>query len=145
MFRLYSKGCEYAIRSLMQFALGEGAPFRKAQDICREAGVPEPFARKMFQSLARLGYLETAPGPAGGYRLSRRAKAADLLTLIRAVDGDEAMDACVLGFSACSDRHPCALHPQWKKAKEALLPDLAAITLADLSRPARRTKRKPLA
>lgn len=133
MFRLYSKGCEYAIRALLCVVpKGEVRRFQAAE-ICRRVGIPEPYTRKVFQALVRGGFLRASRGPGGGYELTRDPGAITLLEVIRAVDGEETFDHCVMGLPQCGSEHPCPLHPVWSGAKEQLLEQLAQQTLEDLS------------
>ncbi|MBP8130782.1 MAG: Rrf2 family transcriptional regulator [Candidatus Hydrogenedentes bacterium] len=133
MFRLYSKGCEYAIRALLCVVpKGEVRRFQAAE-ICKRVGIPEPYTRKVFQALVRGGFLRASRGPGGGYELTRDPRSITLLEVIRAVDGDGTFDQCVMGLPQCGSDRPCPLHPVWSEAKEQLLEQLARQTLEDLS------------
>lgn len=132
MFRLYSKGCEYAIRALLYLAAAENASNRTARAICRKAKVPEPYARKVFQLLVRGGYLEAISGNGGGYRLCKRPKDVSLLQIIKAVDGKRTFEKCILGAAKCNCRRPCLLHGAWEVSKKGLLENLASKRLSEL-------------
>ncbi|HNR30774.1 MAG TPA: Rrf2 family transcriptional regulator [Candidatus Hydrogenedentes bacterium] len=133
MFRLYSKGCEYAIRALVCVVpRGEARRFQAAE-ICRRVGIPEPYTRKVFQALVHGGFLSAVRGPGGGYELTRDPRAITLLEVIRAVDGEETFDHCVMGLPECGSEHPCPLHPLWSETKKRLLGRLAGQTLQDLA------------
>ncbi len=132
MFRLYSKGCEYAIRAFLYLAADEKGSNRTARVICRKAKIPEPFARKVFQSLVRGGYLEAVPGNGGGYRLRKKPKDVSLLQIIKAVDGKSTFEKCILGSAKCNCRRPCLLHGAWEESKKGLLENLASRRLSEL-------------
>ncbi len=137
MFKLYSKGCEYALRALT--ALPSDAfdePFL-AKDLCRKAGVPESSTRKVFQKLAREGILSAVTGPGGGYKLARHPKDISLLSIVTAVEGDDVFQKCILGFRACSDRNPCPVHESWKKLRAGMTKELDHKNLAQLMRAVR--------
>lgn len=138
MFHLYSKGCEYVLRALVEASLAGGKGPFLARDVCRRAGVPEAFTRKMLQRLKEKGILRAAPGPGGGYGFRRPLEKLSVLEIVEAVDGAGAYDGCVLGLKRCSDKSPCALHETWLKAKKSLLPGLGSKTLEDLVRTVRR-------
>lgn len=131
MFRLYSKGCEYAIRGLMHLPKEQDSNVG-VEEVSTRARIPKHFTRKMFQVLARKGILTAISGPNGGYRLARRPEQISLLEIIEIVDGADFLDACVLGLPVCDDRSPCALHNAWSKAKKSLLPDFRETSIADL-------------
>jgi len=132
MFRLYSKGCEYAFRALIHVVEG-GEPQRfVAAEVCEKADIPEPFTRKVFQALVQGGFLVAVRGPGGGYCLKKRADEITLLELIKAVDGEDTFDHCILGLPSCGGNQPCPLHEDWAAVKGRLLTQLESKTLADL-------------
>ncbi len=131
MLRLFSKGCEYALRGLIHCA-GEKGSTHGFGRVCRKAGTPEHFTRKMFQKLAQKGILRSTPGPKGGYQLAVAPEEISLRQIIEAIDGDDAFEGCVLGLPKCQAEHPCALHDTWTTAKAGLLPELESTTLASL-------------
>ena len=134
MFRMYSRGCEYAIWAMLDIAVHGRRGHVAVKDLCRRTKVPEPSTRKVVQRLVRRGLLRSVPGPSGGYQLSRTPERISILDIIQAIDGPGALEVCVLGFPACNDRTPCALHPTWNAARRSLLPALGKLTLQDLMR-----------
>lgn len=132
MFRLYSKGCEYAIRALTHVGPTNGTKRFQAKAICEKAGIPEPFTRKVFQSLVSAGFLEASRGPGGGYQLTKDPRRITILEIIRAVDGEEVFDGCIMGLPVCNELKPCPLHDIWLVAKNELLGQMNATSLQDL-------------
>lgn len=132
MFRLYSKGCEYAIRALIHMGPRENSQRFQAKDICKKADIPESFTRKIFQDLVAGGVLDAVPGPGGGYAIIKHPKDISLLDVIESVDGTNTFEGCILGLSECNANEPCPLHHAWSNAKEGLLKQLDAQTLQDL-------------
>lgn len=130
MFHLYSKGCEYAIKALIQ--LKDENQNYDARNICRRARVPESFARKIFQDLVRNNFLEAVSGPGGGYRLKKKPDEITILDIVHAVDGEDSFDQCIMGLSKCGNQKPCLLHESWLKAKIPLLTELKKKKLSDL-------------
>lgn len=133
MLRLYSKGCEYALRGLMHCA-GDAGAIHGFQAICRRARIPEHFTRKMFQKLTQKRILRSIPGPNGGFRLAVSPERINLRQVIEAIDGQDAFEGCVLGLAECLSERACALHETWMMAKSVLVPQLESKTLADLMR-----------
>lgn len=132
MFRLYSKGCEYAIRALVHMAPTEDNKRFQAKDICKKAGIPESFTRKIFQDLVAGGFLDAVPGPGGGYKITKHPEDITLLEVIEAVDGETTFGGCIMGLSECNAQAPCPLHHAWAEAKKGLLERLEAQSLQDL-------------
>lgn len=132
MFRLYSKGCEYALRALTAIPPERAADKISAIELCASAGIPEPFTRKALQVLSHAGFLKAVPGPGGGYRLTRHPKEITLLEIVLAVDGEDTFDGCLMGLPQCNDRKPCPVHETWKEVKGQLLKKLTRKTLYEL-------------
>ena len=133
MFKLYSKGCEYALRALTYAASQTDNGRFQAKDVCEKTDIPESFTRKVLQALVQGGFLQAVRGPGGGYELTKRADEITLLDVIRAVEGDDTFDHCVLGFPTCGSKHPCPLHETWVVAKGELLAQLERRTLQELA------------
>ena len=132
VFRLYSKGCEYALRALLQFAPANGDERFQARVICRKAGIPESFTRKVFQSLVQGGFLKALRGPGGGYALTEHPSRISLLRIIQEVDGEHTFDSCIMGLPQCGGEKSCPLHEVWSGAKQSLVAQLRNTTLQDL-------------
>lgn len=132
MFRLYSKGCEYALRALLHLSPSDGYSNVAVKTACRRAGIPESFTRKIFQALVKANFLKAVRGPGGGYALTRSPKRITLRSVIEAVDGETTFRRCVLGLPVCHDQYVCPLHPTWVNVKRRLLSELEATTLQDL-------------
>jgi Rrf2 family iron-sulfur cluster assembly transcriptional regulator len=132
MFRLYSKGCEYALRALIEACAPGKSDRFLAKDVCRDAGISESFTRKVFQSLVQAGFLEAVRGPGGGYVLADDPATISVLDVIRAVDGEDTFEGCLLGLPECGSGHPCPLHELWAKTKQELLDKLQTVTLLEM-------------
>ena len=130
MFHLYSRACEYALRALIAAGAADRDRFR-ATDVCAWTGIPEPYTRKVLQALVKSGFLQADRGPGGGYSLSRSPESISILGIVKAVDGTDAFDHCIMGLPACGSRNPCPLHETWSDAKVRLLEQLERTHLQD--------------
>ncbi|MDP1622485.1 MAG: hypothetical protein Q8M08_09140 [Bacteroidales bacterium] len=52
--------------------------------------------------------------------------------MINAMEGEEAMNFCLLGFTACIVDRPCAMHDLWTEARSKMIGTLTQTSLADL-------------
>jgi Rrf2 family iron-sulfur cluster assembly transcriptional regulator len=143
MFRLYSRGCEYAIRAMVAAVLAGGDKRFLAKEVCREAGIPESFTRKVFQSLVQGEFLEAVRGPGGGYVLTRDPSQVSVYDVIVAVDGEDTFEHCILGLPQCGGSHACPLHEVWSRSKEHLLRQLRDTSVQDLAETGRATPSTP--
>lgn len=131
---LYSKTCEYAIRTLSCF-VGRREEWISVDEVSRKAGVSCPYVAKIFQCLVQKKILKSRRGPSGGYSLAEDPSKITLIRVIRAVDDIErsAFSNCVMGLHLCSDRDPCPLHHAWMKAKDEMLKKLTKCTISDVA------------
>jgi len=154
--RLFSKASEYAIRAMMQVVARDrtgGSSRFSPKDICQEAGIPEAFARKAFQELAKVHILQGTRGPGGGYQFARDLSEVSLMEIVLAVDGDRVLEYCPFGFQcapgagggglhmceSCTQIHPacglchiCPLHGLWKEARQLVVRHLKTTSLQDV-------------
>ena len=132
MFKFYSKGCEYVLWALVYAPEDQEQGNFSAGDICRKAKVSEASTRKSLQALVRVGILEAVSGPQGGYRLAKSSRDIPLLDIIKAVDGENFSNHCVMGFLRCNEKHPCPLHDTWKILKGHMIEKMNSATLHQL-------------
>ena len=132
---IYSKTCEYAIRSLIYFADHPEASSATVKDVSKGSGVPAAYVAKIFQCLAKSRILVSQRGPTGGYSLLIPATQLTLLKVVRSLDdlSKSPFSNCVMGFDQCNDKNPCPLHPIWAKAKDRMLEKLRSSTIADMA------------
>ena len=103
----------------------------RGRDLASQLGTTTQYLPQVLRPLVRAGWIDSTPGPRGGYRLAASPDEVSLLTLIEAMEGPTTPAPCVLRGGPCDavgDR--CALHDPWQRAREALLDELAAIPVA---------------
>ncbi len=132
---VYSKTCEYAIRSLIYFADHPEITSATVKDVSKGSGVPASYVAKIFQCLAKTRILGSQRGPTGGYFLLVPASRLTLLKVVQSLDdlSKSPFSNCVMGFDKCNDKNPCPLHPIWTKAKDQMLEKLHSSTIADMA------------
>lgn len=129
---------DYALRTLI--ALGLCAPEKMtAGEIGKAYGISVHHLLKIVQQLADLGYVETLRGKAGGVRLAKPPEAIVIGQLVRQVENDLGVVACLReGGEPCSIDGACRLRGVLDTATRAFLEVLDGYTLADVLKP--RTK-----
>src|SRR5689334_1090350 len=129
---LYSRPCEYAIRTMAYLA--RMAPKRvQVQEIAAAEGVPRPALAKVFQELARRQLVTSFKGPGGGFALARTPEEINLYEIVEVVDGVAGLDRCAVGLTSCSDLSPCPLHDTWTSVRIHLREYLMRTTLAEMA------------
>lgn len=134
---LFSKTQEYALQALILLATTP-AEFRLNRDVAAHLEVPGPYLAKVLKRFAQLGYLESAKGRGGGYRIRKRALDAPVAEIAAVADGQVARSGCVLGLSKCTESSACPLHERWQALRGKLTMLLDQQTVADLAAKARK-------
>jgi Rrf2 family transcriptional regulator, iron-sulfur cluster assembly transcription factor len=132
---IYSTGCEYGIRALMNMA--REAPNGGLLLLRRIVGgddLPSHFVGKILQILVRKGILISAKGRGGGFALSRPPEKITLRQIVEALDGTQRINRCILGFSPCDSSQHCPQHDEWVEVRQQIERMLDHTTLTDLVR-----------
>jgi|SRR6478609_4715187 Rrf2 family protein len=132
---MFSKACEYAIRAVLYIAIrsADGTKLN-IQEIAREIDSPQPFTAKILQTLVREGIISSIKGPNGGFFLKPNSKPILLNSIVKAIDGVDILQICVLGLKECSDKFPCPVHEEIKASKHKLRDTLRKKTIQELAK-----------
>jgi Rrf2 family transcriptional regulator, iron-sulfur cluster assembly transcription factor len=125
---------DYAIRAML--VLGDAAPGARtsARKIAAMASVPARFLPHVMGDLVRAGFVTGMVGRRGGYLLTPAGRAASVLDVVDAIEGDSRQRTCVLRGGPCGGAGgTCAVHATFAEAQESLRSVLAATSLAGLS------------
>lgn len=89
------------------------------------------FLSQVMNPLVRRGWVNSDPGPSGGYSLGVDLGDLSLLDVIETIEGPTDAGRCVLVDRPCDDDGGCALHTAWVRARAQLLAELGATSIAD--------------
>lgn len=128
-----SQRTDLAVRAL--FLLAQRQDRTKAQDLADELGSTANYLPQVMGPLVAAGWIDSAPGPLGGYRLIGDLDEITVLQLIEANEGPTDTGQCVLVDRACLAEGPCVLHEPWNRARSALLAELASMSLSAVPLP----------
>jgi len=84
--KLSRKG-EYACLALIRLAQLYGMRLMKIEEIAEDQGIPRKYLEQILLLLKTAGYVRSARGAAGGYRLAKRPDEITLAEVIRLIDG----------------------------------------------------------
>lgn len=123
-----TRRAELAIRAM---ALLGGRPERiKASVLAQQLGTTAAFVPQVVGPLVKAGWVQSDPGPTGGY-LSRIDLAdVSVLEVIEAVDGTTDAGRCVVADRLCRSEFPCVLHAAWGLARSELVGVLQATPMS---------------
>ncbi len=130
---MFSKACEYAIRSAIYISAQSASGKRVSlTEVATKIESPEAFTSKILQNLVKHNVISSIKGPGGGFQVDmEKIKDIKLITIIEAFD-NKILDQCSLGLSECSDEFPCPFHHKYKPIKEKLIHTFNNTSLADL-------------
>lgn len=124
---------DLALRALL--ALRPAGVRLKAAELAVEVGSTAGFVPQVVAPLVQQGWVRSEPGPTGGYALQVDLGEVSVLDVIEAVEGPTVSGQCVLVGGPCSDATACALHVPWSRARDQMLAELDAATVASLEPP----------
>jgi Rrf2 family transcriptional regulator, iron-sulfur cluster assembly transcription factor len=130
---IFSSSTEYAIRGLSELAARNASGPVMLDELVGGTGLPRDFLAKIFQKLVRAGVLRSAKGRGGGFALARPQHEITLMEIVQALEGEQALDGCVIGLARCNDQMPCAQHDLYKPIRQRLKDYLRTTTLADMA------------
>jgi len=124
---------EYAIRAMIYIA---GKPFGTSFTIAEIASsnkIPDKFLRKILPQLSSAGLLQSQRGKGGGIRLKINAADITPLNVIQAIDGDMALNKCLIDNDFCTDSRWCSMHVLWAETQKNMKKVLSGKSLAELA------------
>jgi Rrf2 family protein len=131
---IYSTTTKYAIMALIDLASRSG---QRAQikDLSQSAGIPRQFLGKIVQTLVKAGILSSSKGRGGGVRFATDPGEVNLATIVRIIDGQQALLNCMFGLQLCDGTRNCPIHHMWGPIRNQIMDFLESTTLADLANP----------
>ena len=124
---------EYAVRAMVHLASLPQGTVVSVGEISRAWEVPETFLRKIITNLARAGLVNSFRGNGGGIALARDSRELTLLDVVTAVEGELALNFCLLSPADCHRSPWCAVHLVWCEAQQKLREVLSSRSLAQLA------------
>ena len=121
---------DLATRALIE--LGGLERRTKAGELADAIGTTPGFLSQAMTPLAAKGWVQSVPGPTGGYELIAALDDVSVLDVIEAVEGPTDAGRCVLEDRPCGNAGPCALHKPWQRARGQLVAELANAPLSSL-------------
>ena len=84
-------------------------------------GTTVSFVPQVLGPLVRAGWVQSDPGPTGGYLCRVPLGDVSVLQVIEAVDGATDVGRCVVADRPCQAADPCVLHVAWAAARNELV------------------------
>jgi Rrf2 family protein len=108
-------------------------------EISEAEGVPKSFLAKIFQSVAKAGFVRSHRGAGGGFSLAKPPAEITLLQVLQCIEGAFALQKCVTDDPECvvstTRMSNCTLCAVFTEAQNRVNEVFARTTLADLLHP----------
>ncbi len=133
-----SKKGEYALRSLINLGIAAevGRSLVQVAELADTEQLPVKFLEQIMQALKEAGFVSSARGKFGGYRLAKPAKRITIGEVVRLIDGPLAPIGCVSQTAyekcTCPDEAHCGLRMLMLDVRNAIAGILDRYTLADV-------------
>jgi Rrf2 family protein len=130
---------EYGIIGLLYLAKQPAGRTVMIDEISEAESVPRSFLAKIFQSLAKAGFVRSHRGAGGGFSLAKPATEITLLKVFQCVEGAFSLQKCVTDDPECvvstTRMSNCTLCAVFSEAQNRVNEIFARTTLADLLQP----------
>lgn len=131
--RVISRLGEYGLRALMYMAAHKSdMVYFNIRVMSQELDISFHFLTKILQGLTQRGLLQSYRGPNGGIGFLVPPAQITLATVVKALEGDDFFQNCLLGLPGCGERQPCPMHVFWTALRESLQMEFETTTLDDL-------------
>lgn len=133
-----SKRGEYALRTLINLGIAAkvGRSLVRVTELAKAEDLPIKFLEQVMQQLREAGFVASARGKHGGYRLAKSAARITIGQVVRLIDGPLAPIGCVSQTAyqkcSCPDEAHCGLRMLMLDVRNAIAAILDRYTLADV-------------
>jgi Rrf2 family transcriptional regulator, iron-sulfur cluster assembly transcription factor len=131
---IFSRQCEYALQAVSYLALQPRGKRTSIKELTDRLKIPYHFLGKILQELVQKGILVSQKGNSGGFALAKSPEKISYLDIIESIDGSQFRHQCAMGFAACSNKSPCAIHDQWEKSRNELYTLFAGKNIAMMAK-----------
>ena len=129
--KISTKG-RYALRVLIDLALHNNGKYISLKEISERQEISNKYLEQIISLLNKAGFLETAKGNMGGYKLSKKPKEYVVGDVLRATEGDLAPIYCLTEDGECNKQKNCKTYSFWKGLDDVINAYIDSKTLEDL-------------
>jgi len=129
--KISTKG-RYALRVMIDLALHNDGNFVSIKDIAVRQEISNKYLEQIISLLNKAGYLESARGNTGGYRLAKNPSEYVIGDILRATEGDLSPIFCLSKVGECSRKENCKTFSFWQGLDNVIAEYVDSKTLEDL-------------
>lgn len=132
--KISTKG-RYALRVMIELADNyNSGSFISSRDIAERQDISGKYLEQIIMLLNKAGFLETARGNMGGYKLKKNPEEYLVGDILRATEGDLAPIYCLTDEGECGRKDKCRTFEFWKGLDDVINEYVDSKTLADFLR-----------
>lgn len=130
--KISTKG-RYALRIMLDLAQNHTGDFIPLRDIAERQNITIKYMEQIIGILGKSGYLKSSRGSGGGYRLARTPNEYRIGDILRVVEGNIAVIACLEDSpNECPRSGDCITLPFWQGLNRVIEEYIDGVTLEDL-------------
>lgn len=129
--KISTKG-RYALRVMVDLALNNNGNFITLKEIATRQEISNKYLEQIIAMLNKAGYLETARGNTGGYRLAKSPKEYRVGDILKATEGKLMPIDCLAEEGNCSRQEHCKTYSFWRGLDKVMNEYINSKTLEDL-------------
>lgn len=129
--KISTKG-RYALRVMIDLALNSNEKYVTSKEISIRQEISNKYLEQIIAMLNKAGYLETARGNTGGYKLAKKPNEYKIGDILKATEGDLAPIDCLTEEGKCRRQEKCTTYSFWKGLDDVINEYVNSKTLEDL-------------
>lgn len=122
----------YALRLMLDLALNYSGNYIPLKAIAQRQEISDKYLEQIINILSKAGFVQSARGAQGGYRLSRQPSQYTAGEILRLAEGSIAPVACLECAGSCDKIDSCLTIGLWRKMQEAINEVVDNTTLEDM-------------
>ena len=129
--KISTKG-RYALRVMIDLAMNNNGKYISIKEISARQQISNKYLEQIISLLNKAGYLETARGNSGGYKLAKKPNEYKVGDILRATEGELAPIYCLTEDGECERQKNCRTYSFWKGLDNVINEYIDSKTLEDL-------------
>ena len=130
--KISTKG-RYAVRVMLDLAIHNTGEYIKVKKIAERQGISEKYLEQIIAVLNKAGYVKSARGAQGGYRIAESPHSYTVGMILRLTEGSLCPVSCLEDeINECERCDTCETLEVWKALNAAINQVVDNITIGDL-------------
>lgn len=129
--KISTKG-RYALRLMLDLAINHTGNYIPLKTVAQRQEISDKYLEQIIHQLSKAGFVQSARGAQGGYRLARAPKDYTIGEILRTVEGSLAPVSCLDCGTPCDKIDSCITISLYKKIQDAIDGVVDNTTLEDM-------------